>query len=59
MGPAIVPQFQPPVCDVEGRVLIQPLAILQRRMVKVNNGVSVKVLIQWANLGKEDAFWED
>lgn len=45
VGPAIVPQSQPLVRDVEGIVLIQPLAILQRRMVKVNNGVAVKVLI--------------
>nr|XP_009788728.1 PREDICTED: uncharacterized protein LOC104236501 [Nicotiana sylvestris] len=59
IGPAITPQMQPPTCDVDGRVRIQPIAILQRKMVKVNNGVGVKVLVQWANLNPNEATWED
>ncbi|XP_075083029.1 uncharacterized protein LOC142166955 [Nicotiana tabacum] len=35
VGPHINPQQQSLVCDGEGRVLVQPVAILQRRMVKV------------------------
>nr|XP_009800857.1 PREDICTED: uncharacterized protein LOC104246690 [Nicotiana sylvestris]XP_016496573.1 PREDICTED: uncharacterized protein LOC107815506 [Nicotiana tabacum] len=55
IGPAVTSQPQSPTCDDEGRVLIQPIAILKRRMVKIDNGVQVKVLIQWANLSREKA----
>ncbi|XP_075101120.1 uncharacterized protein LOC142176753 [Nicotiana tabacum] len=59
VGPAIVPNQQPLVCDSDGRVLVQPLAILKRRMVKFNNAATVKVLVQWTNLSEEEATWED
>ncbi|XP_075108974.1 uncharacterized protein LOC142180799 [Nicotiana tabacum] len=59
IGPTIVPAQQPPLCDMEGKVLIQPVTILQRKMIRVNNGVGVKVLVQWANLSEKEASWED
>ncbi|XP_070043111.1 uncharacterized protein LOC142178039 [Nicotiana tabacum] len=59
VGPSIAPQQQPPSCDDSGRVLVQPVAILDRRIVKVNNAAQVKVLVQWANLGPDEATWED
>ncbi|XP_016452563.1 uncharacterized protein LOC107777095 [Nicotiana tabacum] len=58
VGPDIIPQQQPPICDGDGCILVQPVTILQRKMVKVNNGVGVKVLVQWANLKAEDATWK-
>ncbi|XP_075103495.1 uncharacterized protein LOC142178069 [Nicotiana tabacum] len=48
------PQQQPPICDADGQVLVQPLAILQRRILKVNNAVGIKVLVQWTNLGADE-----
>lgn len=59
VGPTISPQLQPLACYDEGHVLIQPVAILQWKMFKVDNGVSVKVLIQWENFGPDNATWED
>lgn len=59
VGPNINPYQQTPICDADGGVLVQPVAILRRKMVKVNNGVGVKVLVQWANLSEEEATWED
>lgn len=59
VGPTIQPQVQPPRCDSNGRQLMQPLSILQRKMVKVNNGVGVQFLIHWADLGVDEATWED
>lgn len=59
VGPDIIPQHQLPLCIDDGRVLIQPMAILQRRMVKVNIAVVVKVLVQWSNLSLEEVMWGD
>lgn len=59
VGPDITPQWQPPACDSDWRILIQPEAIVQRKMVMVNNAVGVKVLVKWANLGDDAATWED
>lgn len=59
VGPTIVPSHQPPISDGDGRVLMQPLAILKCRMVKFNNAVVVKVLVQWTNLSVNEATWED
>lgn len=49
------PQLQLPTCDAKGQELIQPVAILQWKVVKIDNGVGVKVLVKWANLKEEDA----
>lgn len=59
VGPAIKVQQSTPVCDSEGHILIQLIAILQWKMVKVNNAVGVKVLVHWANLAPDEATWED
>lgn len=53
IGPAVIPSQQLPLVGVDGQILVQPVAILQRRMVKENNQVAVKLLIQWANLSLE------
>ncbi|KAH0758842.1 hypothetical protein KY290_022335 [Solanum tuberosum] len=39
--------------------IVQPVAILQRQIVKQNNVAIVKMLVQWSNLPPEDATWED
>jgi hypothetical protein len=45
-----------PLVSCEGRVKLEPVAILDRRVIKKDN--AVEVLIQWSNLDMEDAIWE-
>jgi hypothetical protein len=44
---------------LEGNLIIAPAAILNRRVFKRNNEVSIEVLVQRANLLAEKASWED
>lgn len=46
VGVAILVQQQPPSYGSDGRVVMQPVAILQRRIEKANNTVVVKVQVQ-------------
>jgi Chromo (CHRromatin Organisation MOdifier) domain len=50
---------QLPVLGPKGKGRIEPLAILDRRILKKNNQVPVEVLIKWSNLDEEEAIWED
>lgn len=43
----------------EGQFLVQPVAVLQRRMVKKDNKAVAQWLNQWSNTIPEDASWED
>ncbi|GJY83880.1 reverse transcriptase [Tanacetum coccineum] len=47
-----------PSCDQNGLLAVEPIAILDRKMVKKRNVVQVFGLIQWANGTIEDATWE-
>ncbi|GJT72353.1 retrotransposable element Tf2 [Tanacetum coccineum] len=47
-----------PVCDNNGQLSAVPVAILERRLGKVNNKPEVFVLVQWSNRNKEEATWE-
>ena len=51
--PAVLPQ-----CDGTGLLVIPPIVVLDRKMVKKNNDVAVYGLIQWANGDKDDVTWE-
>ncbi|GJV72837.1 retrotransposon protein, putative, unclassified [Tanacetum coccineum] len=44
-----------PQCDNNGLIQAQPVAILERKLRKVENVAAVFVLVQWANSGPEDA----
>ncbi|GKD17539.1 putative mitochondrial protein [Tanacetum coccineum] len=48
-----------PQCDTKGSLLVQPIKLLDRKMVKKHNKVVVYGLVQWANGTVEDASWED
>ena len=39
-------------------ISLQPLAILDRKMVKRGNHAATMVLVHWANYFPEDATWE-
>ena len=47
-----------PHCDEVGSLVIPPLAVLDRKIVKKNNAAAVYGLIQWANGSEDDATWE-
>ena len=47
-----------PDCGADGPLTLEPEAILDRRMAKLNNRAVVYVLVKWANHSKEDASWE-
>ncbi|GJU91877.1 reverse transcriptase [Tanacetum coccineum] len=47
-----------PVCNEQGVMKVEPIAILDRRLAKRGNVAAVFVLVQWANGSKEDATWE-
>jgi hypothetical protein len=44
-----------PLVSSNGRVKLEPIAFLDRRIIKKNNQVEVEVLVQWSNLQGEDA----
>lgn len=46
--PVIVSQQQPPSCDNEGGILVEPFAILRRRIIRVNNATAIKVPVHWS-----------
>ncbi|GJS03350.1 retrotransposable element Tf2 [Tanacetum coccineum] len=48
-----------PQCDIEGSLLVQPIKLLARKMVKKNNKVVVYGLMKWANGIVDDVSWED
>lgn len=48
-----------PHFDDEGKVILHPIAILARRLVKRNNNPVPQLLIQWAHLPEQEATWED
>nr|GEV47163.1 retrotransposable element Tf2 [Tanacetum cinerariifolium] len=45
-------------CDGEGLLIVPPLAVLDRNIMKRNNAVAMYGLIQWANDSPDDATWE-
>ncbi|XP_069146096.1 uncharacterized protein [Solanum lycopersicum] len=58
VGSSIAVQSALPSIGEDSHFIVQPIAILQRHMIKRNNTVEVKVLVQWFNLPPEDATWE-
>jgi RNase H-like domain found in reverse transcriptase/Reverse transcriptase (RNA-dependent DNA polymerase)/Integrase zinc binding domain/Retroviral aspartyl protease/Ty3 transposon capsid-like protein/Integrase core domain/Chromo (CHRromatin Organisation MOdifier) domain len=59
IGPASDLRIKLPLVGPEGQIHIEPLAILDRRIIKKNNQVSVEILVQWSSLGSEECTWED
>ncbi|GJW51736.1 retrotransposon-related protein [Tanacetum coccineum] len=47
-----------PSCTNDGRLVVEPMAVLERRLGKVHNKPVMFVLVQWANQGPKDATWE-
>lgn len=43
----------------DGKWRVEPVAILQRRIVKKGNTAKAEILVQWSNLPPSEATWED
>ncbi|KAL5760069.1 hypothetical protein ACOSQ2_018907 [Xanthoceras sorbifolium] len=59
IGDRFSPNPQLPHTGPDGQILAQPVAILDRKMVKKDNKAVVQYLIQWSASSPEDATWED
>ncbi|GJS68270.1 reverse transcriptase [Tanacetum coccineum] len=47
-----------PKMDKEGLIEVQPMKLLDKKLVKKKNDVAVYGLIQWTNGDVQDATWE-
>lgn len=59
LGSQAVPLPGMPLVGQNGKIKTEPIAILDRRVVPWSNELVAQWLIQWLNLGPEDATWED
>jgi Integrase core domain/Chromo (CHRromatin Organisation MOdifier) domain len=55
----VTPNAHLPVYSPGGKLHIEPVAILDRRVLKKNNQVQMEVLVKWLNLNDEEATWEN
>ncbi|CAA0810306.1 Unknown protein, partial [Striga hermonthica] len=58
-GDVIPEEVTVPILTDEGVIKIYPSAILEKRMIKRKNSAVVQWLVQWVNMSKEEATWED
>lgn len=47
-----------PQCSDNGDLLVEPAAVLERKLGRIGNTPVTYLLIQWTNHGVEDATWE-
>ncbi|KAK9210804.1 hypothetical protein WN943_000177 [Citrus x changshan-huyou] len=57
VGDAVVTQSYLPPIDDERRIKLEPIAVLDRRMVKRINGPVTQVLVEWSHSFRGDATW--
>ncbi|KAF7112285.1 hypothetical protein RHSIM_RhsimUnG0245400 [Rhododendron simsii] len=58
LGSHVVPHTTLPPVDKDGIIEPQPVAILDRRLVKYKGQPATQLLVQWSNSYSEDATWE-
>lgn len=59
IGEKVVSVKDRPFCSDDGQILAEPIVILDKKVIKRGNNAITQVLVQWANLSKEEATWED
>ncbi|XP_071905760.1 uncharacterized protein [Coffea arabica] len=59
VGDKITPTLQLPEVDEKGHWKVEPVAVLDRRMVKRGNAAAVQWLIHWWGTDPAEATWED
>ncbi|KAF7119456.1 hypothetical protein RHSIM_Rhsim13G0234900 [Rhododendron simsii] len=58
LGTHVVPQSTLPPVDTDGILEPEPVAVLDRRLVKFKGRPATQFLVQWSNSYPEDATWE-
>lgn len=58
IGPMLVSPTIPSEVNAQGQILVEPVAILDRRLTKRGNQAATQVLVHWSNSFPEDATWE-
>jgi len=53
------PVLSVPIVSPGGRIRVEPLCILDRRVVKKNKNAKMEVLMKWSNLEDEEVTWEE
>jgi Chromo (CHRromatin Organisation MOdifier) domain len=48
-----------PIVSNEGKIRVEPVVILDRKLVKKKNEARTEILVQWSNLDDDEATWED
>lgn len=59
VGKGVEVNYRLPILGPEGKLRIEPVAILGRQLVKERNVVVPEILVKWSNLDDEDATWEE
>jgi Integrase core domain/Chromo (CHRromatin Organisation MOdifier) domain len=59
IGESYEPEIKLPIVSSRGRVRIEPLAILDKRMQGRKNSKKLEVLVKWSSLDEDEATWED
>ncbi|KAK0600514.1 hypothetical protein LWI29_015726 [Acer saccharum] len=59
IGTTVRPSSTLPPTGPNGQMLVYPVSIVSRKIVKRNNQAVAQVLVQWSNTTPEDATWED
>lgn len=59
VGDGVVIQTELPLTGKDGQLQLEPLAVLDRKLINRNNRPHTLVLVQWTNSIPEDATWED
>lgn len=59
LGKQAIPSPKLPLIDDKGNIKVAPASILERRMIPRHNEPVVQWLIEWVNLPRSEATWED
>ncbi|KAK8918580.1 hypothetical protein KSP39_PZI021790 [Platanthera zijinensis] len=58
-APPLTTVALPETVNEEGNLLVEPMAVLARRIIPKNGRVATQLLIHWTNSSRDDATWED
>lgn len=58
VGPLSVLSSTLPEFDDDGKLILQPVKVLARWLVKKDNAPAIQLLVQWAHLPEQEATWE-
>lgn len=59
LGKQVMLSPELPHANAQGQFLLEPIAILARRLVKKQGRLVPQVKVQWMKISPEEATWED